>query len=181
MVGAILTQNTNWRNVSKAIENIKRAKLLSPKELLANRKKIPQLIRPSGFYKLKAKRLITFLQYYVDKYDGCERNLNLVKTEKIRRELLGISGIGYETCDSILLYALQRPIFVVDAYTRRIFSRHNLIQIDFSYEEIRRKFEASLPRDTRLYNEYHALLVRLGKEICRKNEPVCSHCPIRNI
>jgi len=181
MVGAVLTQNTNWQNVTKAIENIKKENLLNPKKLLKNRKRIPQLIRPSGFYKLKSKRLIQFLEYYVGHYDGDIRKLKNKRTDEIRAELLSIPGIGYETADSILLYAFNRAVFVVDAYTRRIFLRHNILGDKLSYEQIRLIFEQNLPKDLRLYNEFHALIVRLGKNFCKKNEPLCITCPVRNI
>lgn len=181
MVGAILTQNTNWQNVEKAICNIKNADLLHPHKLLANKEKIPELIRPSGFYKLKSRRLIAFLKYFVKRYGGNVKNFSRIKTDYLRNELLSITGIGPETADSILLYALNRPVFVVDTYTRRILMRHNLINQKTDYEEIQKFFEKNLPRDTKLYNEYHALIVRLGKEYCRKNEPLCDTCPIYNI
>ncbi|MEO0156982.1 MAG: endonuclease III domain-containing protein [candidate division WOR-3 bacterium] len=181
MVGAILTQNTNWQNVEKAINNIKRANLLHPHKLLENREKIPQLIRPSGFYKLKSKRLISFLKYFVERYNGEVKNFNKKETNYLRNELLSVPGIGPETADSILLYALERPVFVIDAYTRRMLTRHNLISQNADYGEIQRFFENNLPRDIRLYNEYHALIVRLGKEYCKKNEPLCDTCPIYTI
>lgn len=181
MIGAILTQNTNWRNVSKAIDNIKESGFLNSKKLLKHRKVIPKLIRPSGFYKLKSKRLIAFLEYFVRNYHGEVRRMNEKKIEVMRNELLGLPGIGYETADSILLYALSRPIFVIDTYTRRIFSRHDIFKYDLPYDEIRYKFESNLPRSVKIYNEYHALLVKLGKEFCKKNEPLCNTCPLRDI
>ncbi|MEO0106396.1 MAG: endonuclease III domain-containing protein [candidate division WOR-3 bacterium] len=181
MIGAILTQNTNWQNVEKAINNIKKADLLHPHKLLANKDKIPKLIKPSGFYKLKSKRLIAFLKYFVERYGGDVKNFSQKETDYLRDELLSISGIGPETADSILLYALNRPVFVVDAYTRRILSRHKLINENWDYEQIRKFFENNLPADTQLYNEYHALLVRLGKQYCKKNDPLCDTCPIHNI
>lgn len=181
MVGAILTQNTNWQNVKRAIENIKKAKLLNPKALLKNQKLIPELIKPSGFYKLKSKRLIEFLKYYVKYYDGNEKRFKTKKTGQIRKELLSIHGVGYETADSILLYALYRPVFVVDAYTQRVFSRHKFFDHKLRHEEIRILFENNLPKETQLYNEYHALIVNLGKNYCKKNEPLCNICPLRNI
>ncbi len=181
MIGAILTQNTNWRNVSKAIDNIKNMELMDPKELLKHRRMIPELIRPSGFYKLKSKRLIAFLKYFVKNYNGVAREMKKRKTETLRNELLNIPGIGYETADSILLYANARPVFVIDAYTRRIFSRHRIIEYNQPYDEIRHFFESNLPRSVKLYNEYHALLVRLGKDFCKKNEPLCDTCPLHNI
>ncbi len=181
MIGAILTQNTNWKNVEKAINNIKKAKLMNPQKLLKNMDRIPDLIKPSGFYRLKSKRLIAFLKYFVENYEGNIANFETMATEIIRKELLSIPGIGYETADSILLYALGRPVFVVDAYTRRILSRHKLINQDAHYDEIKRLFEGNLYKDTQLYNEYHALIVRLGKEFCKKNEPLCNICPLFNI
>lgn len=181
MVGAILTQNTNWRNVTAAMDNIKRAGLLDPKKLLKNRRRIPRLIRPSGFYKLKTKRLCAFLNYYVNNYNGNTKNVNSQATEILRNELLAIPGIGNETADSILLYAFSRPVFVVDIYTRRIFSRHNIFDYDLPYDVARTIFEKNLPRRAQLYNEYHALLVKIGKEYCKKNEPLCTTCPLRNI
>ncbi|MEO0124393.1 MAG: endonuclease III domain-containing protein [candidate division WOR-3 bacterium] len=181
MVGAILTQNTNWQNVEKAINNIKRANLLHPHKLLENREKISQLIRPSGFYKLKSKRLISFLKYFVERYNGEVKNFNKKETNYLRNELLSVPGIGPETADSILLYALNRPVFVVDAYTRRMLKRHNLISEKADYNDIQKFFESNLPRDIQLYNEYHALIVRLGKEYCKKNDPLCDICPIHNI
>ena len=155
--------------------------MLEPKKLLRQRKKIPQLIRPSGFYKIKSKRLIEFLQYYVRYYDGKIKKLNTQKTEVLRKELLNILGIGNETADSILLYALSRPVFVIDAYTRRIFSRHNIFDYNLPYDEIRFIFETNLLKDVQLYNEFHALLVKLAKEYCKKNNPLCEACPVRNV
>ncbi len=181
IIGAILTQNTNWQNVEKAIDNLKKANLLHPHKLLRNSDKIPQLIKPSGFYKLKSKRLIAFLKYFVDRYDGEVENFSKKETDCLRNELLAISGIGPETADSILLYALDRPVFVIDAYTRRMLTRHNLIKPDVDYAEIQRFFEDNIPRDIGIYNEYHALIVRLGKEYCKKNDPLCDSCPIYNI
>jgi len=181
IIGAILTQNTNWRNVSKAINNIKRARLLEPKKLLKHKRVIPRLIRPSGFYKLKSQRLIGFLNYYIKNYQGSVEEMDRQKTEILRKELLQISGIGNETADAILLYALSRPVFVVDTYTRRIFSRHKIFNYHVPYDEIRYFFEINLPNDVQLYNEYHALLVKLGKEYCKITKPLCNTCPIRDI
>ncbi len=178
MVGAILTQNTNWQNVEKSIKNIKEAHLLEARLLLKNRKRIPELVKPSGFYRLKAQRLINFLKFFVNRYEGKVEELQRVKTERLRLELLAVPGIGPETADSILLYALNRAVFVVDAYTRRIFARHKIIGEKSKYEEIRQFFEENLPCDFRLYNEYHALLVKLGKIFCKKNEPLCNNCPL---
>ncbi len=180
MIGAILTQNTNWNNVEWAINNIKQARLLTPESLLKARKRIPLLIRPSGFYRLKAQRLIEFLEYFVENYQGRVELMAKKGVQDLRKELLSISGIGKETADSILLYALKKPIFVIDAYTRRIFSRHKLIDYNLAYDDIRLIFEKNLPRRIQLFNEYHALLVRLGKEYCKKNVPLCNTCPVHN-
>jgi endonuclease-3 related protein len=181
MVGAILTQNTNWVNVDRALRNLKQTGLLRPRALLANRRKLPALIRPAGYYNLKTQRLVNFLEYFIRKYRGDKRNYRGVPTRRLRDELLDIPGIGPETGDSILLYALGRPVFVVDSYTRRIFIRHRFFPARLSYEGIRHCFESNLPRRPRIYNEYHALIVRLGKEYCKKNEPLCAACPIRDI
>ena len=179
MIGAILTQNTSWYNVGKAIENIKKARLLDPQKLLHHHKKIPTLIKPAGFYKVKSKRLIAFLKYYVHKYNGHIGQMKPKKLSVLRDELLHIKGIGFETADSIILYAISRPIFVVDTYTRRIFSRHHFIDYNIPYDDIRILFESHVPRRVKLYNEYHALLVKLGKERCKKNEPLCDSCPLQ--
>jgi endonuclease-3 related protein len=178
MVGAILTQNTNWRNVSAAIERIRNAHLLDPEKLLKNNRKIPQLIRPSGFYRTKSQYLNAFLRYYVKNYAGRPKNMSARKTRVLRQELLDIRGIGPETADSILLYALGKRVFVVDAYTRRILSRHKIVDVRDSYGKIQKTIQQNLPASKELYNEFHALLVRTGKEYCKKNDPLCSTCPL---
>jgi len=181
MVGAILTQNTSWTGADRAVRNITNAALLSPRKMLTNRRRLPLLIRAAGYYHLKTERLVNFLKYYIGIYDGQDRNFQSVPTLRIRRELLAVKGIGPETADSILLYALKRSVFVVDAYTRRIFTRHHLFSEDLTYNDIRRLFETNLPRRPRIYNEYHALIVRLGKDFCKKNEPLCAACPLRDL
>ena len=181
MTGAVLTQNTNWLNVSKAINNLKDAGLLDPEKLLRNKKKVSQLVKPSGFYRLKGQRLLTFCEYYVTRYKANTKQMKKRNLKILRNELISIKGIGKETADSILLYALDRPVFVVDAYTRRIFSRHGYFGYDDSYDEIRLLFERNLPRKSKIYNEYHALLVKLGKTKCKKNEPLCDTCPLQHI
>jgi len=179
MIGAILTQSTNWRHVERAIKNIKKAQMMSPRILWQNRQRIAQLVKPSGFYRLKTKRLIAFLEVFIREYQGLVRMMKRKKTAFLRQELTAINGIGYETADSILLYALKRPVFVVDGYTRRIGARHNLYDQDAPYDAIRSFFENSLPRRVKVYNEYHALLVKIGKDYCRKNEPLCDACPVQ--
>lgn len=180
IVGAILTQNTAWSNVEKAIGNLKGRRLLSPKKLSNTKPSlIAKLIRPSGYYNIKTQRLRNFLDFLNKGFRGDLKKLLSGPAGDLRKALLAIKGIGPETADSILLYAANRPVFVVDAYTKRIFSRHKLIRKDAGYDEIQRIFMSNLPRNTRLYNEYHALIVRTGKELCKKN-PKCNLCPLNN-
>ena len=175
-LGAILTQNTNWNNVERALSNLKKAKILGYKDILAIKEKsLAELIKPSGYYNQKAKRLKS-LAKLVSEYGSVENFLTNVE----RDELLAVKGIGKETADSILLYACSKPYFVVDAYTRRIFSRLDLLKYDMDYEEIRKFFEDNLPRDILLYREFHALIVKLGKDICKK-KPLCNDCPLLKI
>ncbi len=180
MVGAILTQNTSWSNVEKAINNLKKENLLDPFKLLAlPDDRLRELIRPSGFYNVKTKRLKEFLNFFISEYQG---NIEKMKKEdlwKLRNKLLKIKGVGKETADSILLYALEKPVFVVDAYTRRIFSRCGLVPENIEYDELQEFFMSNLPEDVFLYNEYHAQIVLLGKTYCRK-KPLCEKCPLRD-
>jgi len=187
IVGAILTQNTNWTNVEKAITNIKNANLLTPDKLhRLDIAKLAALIRPAGYFNIKAKRLKNFLDWFFENYSGKLENLENVPTTELREQLLSVKGIGPETADSILLYALNRPVFVVDAYTARICARHQLISEDADlfvvsssnhYHQIQETFESNLPSDISLFNEYHALLVHLGKDFC-KPTPKCEECPL---
>lgn len=180
IVGAILTQNTNWQNVSKAIANLKEARVLNPKKLYClSEAKLAELIRPSGYYNIKAKRLKFFLDFLFKNYGGSLKRMFSRPLDNLRNEILGIKGVGPETADSILLYAGGFPIFVVDAYTKRIFSRYKLIAEDSDYVEVQGMFMQNLKKDVKLYNEYHALIVRLGKEICKKNNPKCEICPLK--
>jgi len=201
MVGAILTQNTNWLNVEKAIANLKRYNLLAPDKLYKlSHRRLALLIRPTGYYNIKAKRLKSFLKFFVNHYQSDLRNMSAQDTASLRRQLLSIKGIGPETADSILLYALGRPVFVVDAYTKRILLRHRFIREDSSYEEVQNLFTPhlwthsratkteyskgagfmqNLKTGVKLFNEYHALLVKLGKEFCLKNKPKCEICPLQ--
>jgi len=184
IVGAILTQNTVWQNVEKAITNLKKANLLHPERLrLTLPQKLAQLIRPAGYYNIKAHRLLAVVKWLQDQ--GGLKRLSALPTLTIRAQLLKCYGVGAETADSILLYALNRPVFVIDAYTRRILSRYGLITGDEPYEELRHGVEQSLARylgndpnsTIQVFNEFHALLVRLAKENCRKN-PLCRNCPL---
>lgn len=173
IVGAILTQSTNWKNVEKAINNLKEANLLSPEKLhLIPTKKLETLIRPSGYYRAKAKKLKSFLSYLFTHYGGKLELMVSQPLEKLREELLSVYGLGEETVDSILLYAGDKPIFVVDAYTKRTFSRLGLITERANYKTIQKMFMNNLPADSKLFNEYHALLVAFGKKQCKK-EPLC--------
>ena len=180
MVGAILTQNTNWGNVEKAIRNLKAKKVLNAQKLnQLSGKKLALLIRPSGFYNLKSKRLKEFLRFLFSRYGGKIRKMAAADALSLRQALLAVKGIGRETADSILLYALNKPIFVVDAYTKRILSRHKLISEDATYDEVQSFFMRNLKNDAKLFNEYHALLVKLGKEFCLKRRPRCEECPLK--
>lgn len=180
MVGAILTQNTNWLNVEKAIDNLKRRNLLSPQRLYRlSLKKLSSLITPAGYYNIKAKRLSEFLIFLYKHYKGSLKKMSSDGTYELRQRLLTVNGIGPETADSMLLYALGKPIFVIDAYTKRIFLRHRLIKSDATYNEIQDLFMKNLKAYVKLFNEYHALLVRVGKEFCLKNKPKCNTCPLK--
>ena len=178
IVGAILTQNTSWTNVEKAIANLKTAGLLEPDKLHAlDAAELEQLIRPAGYFRLKTKRLRNFLQWLVDNYQGNLETLAAIDTRRLSEELLSISGIGPETADSILLYAFNHPVFVVDAYTARVAVRHALIEPDIDYEQLQYLFESNLEPDVALFNEFHALLVCVGKDFC-KPKPKCQQCPL---
>jgi len=180
MVGAILTQNTSWANVEKAIKNLKNNKLLSPLKLYRlHPKKLALLIRPAGYYNIKAKRLNNFLKFYINHYRGSLKKISQKTSKVLRRQLLSVNGIGPETADSILLYALNKPVFVVDAYTRRIFLRHKLIKDNGSYTQVQDLFMRNLKPNLKLFNEYHALLVKLGKDFCLKSKPKCNICPLK--
>ncbi|MFB3919449.1 MAG: endonuclease III domain-containing protein [Candidatus Velamenicoccus archaeovorus] len=181
MVGAILTQNTSWQNVERAIANLKRARVLSWKRMLRlNDRALARLIRPAGYYNIKTRRLKNFLHFLQERYSGDLRRMKEGGTSRLRQELLGVNGIGPETADSILLYALHKPIFVIDAYTRRWMVRHGLAAPQLLYEDLQKIFMEGLPADTALFNEYHALIVRLGKEYCRKTKEKCAICPLRD-
>lgn len=177
-VGAILTQNTNWGNVEKAINNIKRQKALNARLLYEMpHKHLALLIKPAGYFNIKAKRLKDFLGFLINHYGGSMKKMEAEDTPILRERLLKVNGIGEETADSILLYALGKPVFVVDAYTKRVLQRHKLIPDKATYHEIQELFHKNLPKDTALFNEYHALFVRLGKEYC-KPKPKCEGCPL---
>ncbi len=177
-VGAILTQNTSWKNVEKAIANLKSRNLLDPHKLHhLPPADLAALIKPAGYFNIKTKRLKSFLKFLVDEYDGDLDRMFGERLESLRKKLLAVKGIGPETADSILLYAGNKPIFVVDAYTKRIFLRHELLWEEADYHEIQRYFMEKLPDDEKIYNEFHALIVNVGKNWCKTKKPDCEHCP----
>ncbi len=178
-VGAILTQNTNWKNVEIAIAKLKQAKLLDPLRLyVVEDSVVAELIRSSGYYNIKTKRLKAFLRFLQEEYAGNMGEMFNEELWTLRGKLLDVNGIGEETADSILLYSGGKPVFVVDAYTRRILERHDIITRDWSYKEIQALFMDNLPQNAPLYNQYHALLVNTGKCFCRKKAPTCRGCPL---
>lgn len=179
IVGAILTQNTSWTNVERAIGNLRDANLLTPKALLRSpTARLARLIRPSGYFRQKAKKLKSFARFLRDDYGGSLARMFRTPTTQLRDKLLAVHGIGPETADSILLYAGQHPVFVVDAYTRRLLERHGHAQAGESYQSIQDRFHERLPRRVSLFNEYHALIVRAGKDWCRPRNPRCMQCPL---
>jgi endonuclease-3 related protein len=181
IVGAILTQNTAWRNVAAAIEKLKETDILTPEGISrVDIDTLAALIRPSGYYHIKARRLKAFIHYLHTEYNGNVENLFHGNIWQIRETLLKINGIGEETADSILLYAGGKPVFVVDAYTRRILERHDLVKEKTSYREIQSLFMTNLPHSVSLYNKYHALLVNTGKMFCTKKK-LCGKCPLKNL
>ena len=181
IVGAVLVQNVSWSNAEKAVNNLKRNNLLNPTSMhKASIKRIAPIIKSSRFYNQKAEKLKNFTDYLFNNHNGSLNKMFTVETEKLRKELLDINGIGRETADSILLYAGKKPSFVSDAYTKRFLERYGLLNDLSSYEEIRGLFMDNIPKDIYLYNEYHALIVHHGYAVC-KSKPNCSECPIKRI
>ena len=180
LVGTVLTQNTNWQNVEKAIANLKRKNLLSLTALhdLAD-EQLAQEIRSAGYLNVKTRRLKNLARFILERFQGDPERLQDTGTGTLRAELLSIKGIGPETADSILLYACAKPVFVVDAYTYRILQRHGLADEALTYDELQAFFMDHLPHEVPLFNEFHALIVRTGKEFCRK-QPLCEQCPLRD-
>lgn len=177
-VGAILTQNTNWGNVEKAIANIKAIKSLNARALHnMSHVQLASLIRPAGYFNVKAKRLKAFLDFLIHDFRGSMQRMKKVETGSLRKRLLSVHGIGPETSDSILLYALDKPVFVIDAYTKRVMSRHGLVADSIDYHDLQAIFHKHLPLDVQLFNEYHALFVMAGKDYC-KPKPKCTGCPL---
>jgi len=177
-VGAILTQNTNWSNVEKAISNLKAARVLTARALhRMPAAELALLIRPSGYFNIKTGRLKAFLAFILTVYSGSMKRMGKGDTASLRQELLNVRGIGPETADSILLYALDKPMFVIDAYTKRVMSRHGILDHGASYDEYQQMFHELLGNNIRMFNEYHALLVMVGKDYC-KPKPLCEDCPL---
>jgi endonuclease III related protein len=178
VIGAILTQNTNWGNVEKAVTRLKATGQLSPRALhQIPIEQLAELIRPAGYYNIKAERVKAFLHFLYDEYNGNLQQMFAEETWPLRDKLLGVKGIGEETADSILLYAGYKPVFVVDLYTRRLLSRHGIAGENARYDEVQKLFMDHLPSDVRFYNQYHALLVYTGKHFCRK-KAFCKGCPL---
>jgi len=182
IIGAILTQNTSWNNVVPAIANLRRERLLTPRAFeRVTVGRLARLIRSTGYFRQKARKLQAFVGFLRLQYGGSLAKMFRTPTSILRPQLLAVYGIGPETADSILLYAGSHPVFVVDAYTRRILERHGLAGPRHSYEEIRALFESSLPADVSLYNEFHALMVNTGKHYCHAREPRCRECPLESL
>jgi endonuclease-3 related protein len=180
IVGAILTQNTTWVNVERAIENLRRERLLTPAAIgRVPSARLARLIRSSGYFRQKTRKLKAFTAFLGREFGGSLARMFCTPATELRHKLLAVHGIGPETADSILLYAGGQTMFVVDAYTKRILERHQLAPAKAPYDDIRQLFERSLPRDAALYNEFHGLIVSVGKNWCRPRSPRCESCPLR--
>jgi endonuclease III related protein len=182
VIGAVLVQNTAWKNVQRAIANLRDEGLLDVDTLV----KLPveelaEVIRPAGYFRVKARRLHNLLSFVDGQYGGSLDAMFRADLATLREQLLGVHGVGPETADAILLYAGGLPTFVVDTYAHRVLARHGWIGYEADYHEIQEHFASSLPPDAKLYNEYHALLVRVGKEYCRKTGPKCDACPLADM
>jgi endonuclease III related protein len=179
IVGAILTQNTAWTNVERALAALRQERLLNVDGVeRVSLQRLARLIRPSGYFRQKARRLKEFVRFLRSQHDGSLTKMFQSPTTRLREQLLAVHGIGPETADSILLYAGHHTVFVVDAYTRRILQRHGLAHGKESYEDIRGLFEKSLPANSQLFNEFHALIVHTGKHFCHSKAPSCSACSL---
>jgi len=177
-VGAVLTQNTAWKNVAKAIRNLTDRGVLDPFALYhMPLNDLAELVRPSGYYNIKARRLRNLVALLVEKYDGDLDALFALPVEALREELLSVRGVGKETADSIILYAAQKPIFVVDTYTKRVLQRHGIVDEDADYDAMQELFHLHLPQDVALYNDFHAQFVAVGHHYCKK-KPLCRQCPL---
>ena len=179
IVGAILTQNTSWTNVERAVANLRRAKLLSASAIEgAPPSQLETLIRPSGYFRQKARKLKAFCAFLRTQYRGSLKRMFETPTIVLREKLLGVFGVGPETADSILLYAGEHPVFVADAYAKRMLARHGWADAEAKYDDIRWMVERQFPGNTERFNEFHALIVNTGKNFCRAHEPLCGECPL---
>ena len=179
IVGAILTQNTSWANVEKALENLRAARMLTPSAMLSARlPQLARLVRPSGYFRQKAKKIMAFCKFLDGEFGGSLARMFRTPTVELREKLLGVFGIGPETADAILLYAGKRPAFVADTYARRIFQRHGWAGEKSSYDEVQQLVTPDFPHDAEHYNELHALLVQVGKNWCRGKIALCGECPL---
>ena len=177
--GAILTQHTAWTNAARALADLRaHGRLTATGVLGLGEAELARLLRPAGTYRVKARRLGAFTRWLAGRFGGRFEAMRRAPLAPLRRELLTVPGLGPETADAILLYAAGRPVFVADAYVRRVLARHRLLRAGAGYEEARAFLEAHLPSDPRLFNEYHALLVALGKAYCL-TVPRCQRCPLR--
>ena len=180
-VGAVLTQNTNWSNVERAIANLKRAKALSAKRIHSMPDaELASLIRPAGYFNVKARRLKSFVSHLVANHRGSMKRMAACDADSLRRELLSVNGIGPETADSILLYALEKPVFVIDAYTKRVLERHKIINPGMDYHGVQSLFHECFKPDVPFYNEYHAIFVMVGKDFCKPSAR-CGECPLKKL
>ncbi|MBN1589422.1 MAG: endonuclease III domain-containing protein [Pirellulales bacterium] len=181
MIGAILVQNTSWKNVEKAIANLREHDLIEPRALFdVPVEELAELIRPAGYYRMKARRLHNLLRLVVEDHGGDLDAMFAVGVHSLREELLGVNGVGPETADSILLYAGNLPVFVIDTYTLRVMARHGWVEPEIDYHGLQEYFESHVEEDVKLYNEFHALLVRVGHKHCRKT-PKCDGCPLADL
>ncbi|MBI2539914.1 MAG: endonuclease III domain-containing protein [Deltaproteobacteria bacterium] len=177
-VGAILTQNTAWTNVEKAIKRLKEARSLSVAALgRMTHRRLALLIKSAGYFNVKARRLKNFISFLQGRHGGSLNKMFRQPTPRLRQELLAVNGVGPETADSILLYAGEKPVFAIDAYTKRILSRHGVLPYEKDYDEFQGLFMKQLPRSAAFYNQYHAMFVNIGKHFCRKR-PLCASCPL---
>lgn len=180
-VGAVLTQNTAWKNVTQAIENLKTFKVLDISSMhRLGTDELALLIKPSGYYNIKAKRLKNLVRHIVERHQGQLSAMFSLPLDVLRQELLSVNGVGKETADSIILYAAHKPIFVVDAYTKRVLGRHGMLSLASDYDDVQAFFHQHLPRDTLLFNDFHAQFVAVGKHYC-KTKPVCKDCPLLEV
>jgi endonuclease-3 related protein len=182
LVGAVLVQNTSWQNVARALASLREAGCLDARRIVETTpRQLEQLVRSAGYYRVKAKRLRALMQFVVDRYGGCVEAMCSSSAGQLREELLAVHGVGPETADSILLYALNKPAMVVDTYTKRIWARHGWIDLDADYHQLQAQLDDEFPDEVAARNELHALLVRTGNQYCKKTKPRCDACPLSDL